>query len=364
MRIMFFHSSMQAGGAERMISALANYYAERDITVAILVIDDLPSDYPLHDKIRFINLFRRRKSKNIVRAIKNNLRLIKLCRKTLREERPDCIICFGINTLVFALLAKGFMNIKIIGSERTNPNYDKNGFWKKMKIFASPFADGYIFQTNAVKDFYPVAVRRKSEIIPNGLFMDYTQIDIIPISKRNPSSMCAVGRLEYVKGYDTLIRAFAIFVRRFPTYELTIYGEGCERIGLETLIRDLDLEGKVILAGRVENILEEISKHKVFVLSSRFEGMPNALIEGMACGCACISTDCNFGPRELISDGESGILVAVEDINAMAGALEQLASDDYLLQKLANNAVKIGKTHSIERIAEKYLTYIRTVVQQ
>ena len=364
MNIMFLHSSMQAGGAERMISALANHYAEQGIEVSIAVIDDLPSFYPLHPKVQLLNLWKFQKSGNIWQALKNNLTLISRTRQTFKEIHPDCIICFGINSLVHALVANIFLQFKVIGSERNNPGYDNKGFWNSMKRIATPFADGYIFQTIGARKYYPRIVQKNSEVIPNGIYIENMLADIVPLGERIPDSICAVGRLHYQKDYDNLLNAFAGFLKNFPSYTLVIFGEGGERGRLEKLIHDLELQAKVILAGRISNIAEEISQRKIYILSSRFEGMPNALMEGMACGCACISTDCDYGPRELISDGENGLLVPIEDPAALAAAMQKLATDSDLLEKIARNAVNIRQTHSIEQVADSYLEYIKTIIQK
>lgn len=364
MKIMFLYSSMRAGGAERMISGLANYYTQQGIDVIIAVIDDLPSFYPLDPNVKLISLGGYHKSANIWQAIKNNIRLIRATRGTFKTEKPDCTVCFAINNLVYGLLAKGWLKTKVIGSERNNPNYGKNRFWREMQKIAAPWADGFVFQTNGAKMCYPQSVQKNSEVIANGIFIDDLNANILPLSERIPDSICAVGRLHHQKGYDLLIKAFAKFLPTKPSYTLTIYGEGPERRKLEDLIHNLGLNGKVILAGKISNVLEEISKKKIYVLSSRYEGMPNALIEGMASGCACISTDCDFGPRELIIDGINGILVPVEDIDAMATALQKLAKDSGLCEKTAQNAVTIRITHSIDQIAEHYLAYILQTIEK
>lgn len=361
MKIMFLYASMGAGGAERMISALANYYARKDMEVSIAVIDNHPSFYPLHPKVQLLNLHELQRSRNIKEAIKNNIRLVKVIRRSFKEVRPDCVVCFGINYLLYALMARCCLNIKVVGSERNNPYYNESGFWYRMKKIVSPWADGYIFQTNGARLYYPQSVRRKSRVIPNGIFIDSTA-GIVPLTERVKNSICAVGRLHRQKGFDLLIRAFSIFEPTNPGYKLTIYGEGSERSNLADLIDELDLGQKVELAGNISNVQDEIARQQIYILSSRYEGMPNALMEAMACGCACIAADCDFGPGELIEHGENGLLVPVLDIKAMAASMQQLAQDPVLLEKIAQKAVNIRATHSIDNIAEKYLAYLADIV--
>lgn len=362
MKIMFFYSSMMAGGAERMISALANCYAKQEIEVSIAVINNNFSFYPLNPQVSLLKIGDSKNSQNLYQAIKNNLEIILSTRQALKEVKPDCVICFGINYVVYSLVAKIFLNIKVIGSERSNPYSSPKGFWDNIKKFVSPLADGYIFQTNGAKRYYPRSVQKKCEVIQNGILIDSLPADIVPLNERIQNSICAVGRLAAVKDFDKLIFAFAQFLKMHPSYTLTIYGEGEDRGKLEELINNLHLYEKVFLAGRISNILEEVSKREIFILSSRYEGMPNALIEGLACGCGCIATDCDFGPSELIQDGKNGLLVPVGDIDAMTSAMQKLASNRPLLEKIAKNALNIRNTHSMEKIAKRYLDYIiRTV---
>ncbi len=361
MKLMFFYSSMMAGGAERMISALANRYVQLNIDVSIVVIDDRPSFYELDPKIKYINLYRLQKSRNKAQALRNGLKLIRLTRKAFSEVNPDCVLCFGTNYLSYALLARGSSKIKIIGSERNNPQKTQKGFWGRIRKFISLFSDGFIFQTDGAKDCYPQIVRQKSAVIPNGLFVDNMRPPI-PYCARRPNSICAVGRLHHQKGYDILLKAFAQFIKTRSSYTLTIVGEGNERTRLEGLIDELGLKGRVDLVGRKPDVIDIISDMQIYVLASRYEGMPNSLLEGMASGCACISTDCDFGPRELIIDGKNGLLVPVEDTTALAIALDTLAKDHVLSVKISQNAAAIRYSHSIQNIANQYLEYVVKVV--
>lgn len=361
MKLMFFYSSMLAGGAERMISALANYYAQHNIDITVAVMDHRPSFYQLDPRIQFMNLYRLNKSKNRLQALRNGLKIIRITRRAFKEIEPECVVCFGTNYLLYAVIARFFLNIKIIGSERNNPNRNHYNFWDRVRKFVALFADGFIFQTNGAKNYYPKTVQANSVIVPNGVFIDKSA-DLVGYNDRIPNSICAVGRLHYQKGYDILLEAFSMFSQHHPAYTLKIFGEGNERERLQDLITTLGLEGKVILAGRITNVIETLSQMQIYILSSRFEGMPNALMEGMAVGCACISTDCDFGPRELIRDGENGLMVPAEQPALLARAMEKLAADPVLCEKLSRNAVNIRTTHSIENIAEKYLSYIAQIV--
>jgi len=364
LKIMFYYASMHLGGAERIIATLANNFVARGDEVAVMVNDSLPTGYPLDRRVRFINQNAESDSHGMLDAIRHNLRRVILTRKYFREIRPDVVLCFAINNLTFTVLARPGLGIKAIGSDRNNPNYSEYGVWDKVRNHIAPRAEGFIFQTQAARNYYPHSVQERSVVIPNGIAPEELSAQVDPLDQRIPGSICAVGRLEQQKGFDTLIRAFAIFLEKNPGYTLTIFGEGTERQKLEAMIAGLGLTSQVILAGRISNVFEELSRREIFVLSSRFEGMPNALMEGMACGCACISTDCDFGPGELIQDGLNGLLIPVDDQAAMAAAMERLARDTVFAQNLAQNALKIRETHSMENMAGRFYDYITAIWRQ
>ena len=222
--------------------------------------------------------------------------------------------------------------------------------------------DGFVFQTKRVSLCYSEKLRKKGAVIHNGVFSEILPEKITEFADRKHNDICAVGRLDGQKGYDILLDAFAGFSEKHPGYHLHIYGEGPRKKELLTAIDKLELTDKVTMHGSVPNVMFTVENMGMFVLASRFEGMPNALMEAMACGLPCISTDCDFGPSELIQDGENGLLVPVGDAEALCVAMERIAEDPALAEKLSQNSRKIRQDHSGEEIAEQYHTYIQKVL--
>jgi len=175
-------------------------------------------------------------------------------------------------------------------------------------------------------------------------------------------SIVAVGRLHQQKGFDVLIEAFSKCVRKHPGWRLVIFGEGPEREMLESLVSRLGLEGKVSLPGRVRNPERVIGAAEIFVLSSRYEGFPNALLEAMTCGLPVIATDCHSGPAEIIRDGEDGLLVPVEDSGTISGVLIRLMDDPDERNRLGGNARTSVERFSLPNVMEKWEDLIRRVV--
>ena len=149
----------------------------------------------------------------------------------------------------------------------------------------------------------------------------------------------AVGRLVPQKGFDTLIRAFAASAASAQGWQLRIFGDGHERSTLAALIEELNLTDEVTLCGITQDPSIALNNAKMFILPSRYEGFPNALLEGMAMACACIATDCNSGPSDIIQHQKNGLLTPVDDAHALAAAIDNLASDDALARQFANAAI-------------------------
>lgn len=365
MNIMFYYGTLYMGGAERVISSLANNFVKRGDKVSIMVTDSLPAGYELDPGVRFINQNAEASSTGIIDAVRNNIRQMKITRKYLLEINPDVVFCFGINNLTLCLLAGFGMNMKIISSERSNPYHADDGrFWTMMKQIISPFADGYVFSTEGARNYYPKRTQRKSTVIPNGIFADTIPDTVEPLGKRKGRVVCSSGRLHPVKGFDILIRAFAMFHEDFPEYSLHIYGEGEEREALEKLVCQLSLEDSVFLEGHVTDIPRKLCENYIYGLASLHEGMPNALIEAMSCGLPCVAANCDFGPGELIKDGENGLLVPVGDVEAMAKAMGRIAGDVIFAEKLAENARNIYQTHSAEKISNQFHDYIISILEK
>lgn len=363
MKILFYHYSMQTGGAERAIALLSNYAVRQGDEVTILTKDNAPSFYTLDPRIRLIHLNTACSSANKVEAIKNNLYGLARLKSALRSCKPDVVICFGAvsNSLFQAWLVKE-RRCKLIGSERANPLEWPKSIWLKLTPWISTKCDGFIFQTTGVRDLYPVKTQEVSIVLQNSI--DTTAFEQAEFPWDARAGICAVGRLDSVKCFDDLLRAFAIVHQRFPEAHLDLYGDGPERARLQELANALDLGTAVIFRGSNQKIISEYARHKLFIMTSRSEGMPTVLLEALASGCACVSTDCDFGPSDLIRDGENGFLVPVHDIDAAADRLCRLLEDDVLSRRFGEAAKSIRETNSVEKIGDAFRTYVRRIIDE
>ncbi|MEH1970545.1 glycosyltransferase family 4 protein [Nostoc sp.] len=364
MKITLVIHSLTYGGAERVMSIMANYWAAKGWQITILTFDEnkIPQ-FDLDSRVVYTPLGIASKSPNVVIGIWNNLKRIGILRNAIINNNPDAVISFTSKINAIALLATRWLNIPVVVSERSNPvKSSLGGNWKQLRQQTYPFADRIVFQTKRARDYFPSKLHTNSCIIPN-------MVVLPPIEKQlsdkvlRERSLIAMGRFVPEKGFDLLLQAFAQLKDRYPEWTLTILGDGTLRPELEALGNQLGLSDRVHFPGMVKNNYDFLQQAEIFIMSSRFEGFPNALCEAMACGLPVISTDCPSGPREIIRDGIDGILVPNEDVSALAAAMERLMSDEKERKSLAVRAPEIIERFSVEKIMsiwEKLLAEVIT----
>lgn len=356
-KICFVMNSMDAGGAERVVALLANSFDNRGYKVSLVVTSNKDSFYKLNEGIKYSKLNLTSEKCSLFKRIQTNiLEIIRLV-KYFRRENPDVVISFirNVPTIISAKLA----NKKVIISERNNPYYDPpNKVWRILRKFFYPLADGIVFQTNNVKNYFSKRIRQKSCVIPNPLNENIPQLSSNP----RKNIIVNVGRLAKQKDQKTLILAFNIVNKKFPDYKLIIYGEGPLREELNSLIANLGLKNNVLLYGKEKDIYNKIKDAKVFVLSSIYEGYPNALIEAMALGIPVVSTNCDFGPSEIIKNGINGFLVEVGDYQGLANKILTILENEKLSNEFSGNSYKIRQLLSIDEITNKWESYIMSVI--
>lgn len=366
MKIVFVIPTLTSGGSERVISTMANFWAEKGHSISIIALDEDQNKpfYPLDENIRYIPLNLFIKPKNYIKKLFVTLQQIRTIRKCISSLKPAVVISFLDITNLLTINATFFLNVKVIVSERSNLRMSTiNPILKNLnkKIFYR-FADKIIVQTSSVKDLYSKSLQEKIEVIPNPVREPEDFYKATADNFRN-KKIINVGRLEYVKGQDNLIKAFTKLHKKYPDWSLIIVGEGGERENLQNIINKYEVSQSVQLVGRLDNIYSILSESSILAQTSRFEGFPNALCEAMACGLPVISTNCNFGPNEIIKDNVNGKLVPVDDVDALTLALDELIQNPRLCLQLGNNARNIVNKYSISKIMDKWESVIFHTVQ-
>lgn len=353
MKIGFLIYSLGGGGTERILTELCNEFIVQGHEIRVFLYDNKNIAYPIHPNVRIINCSGENPRENKGYLV----RLIKL-RRLIKAEKPQILFAFSVSMIGLARLSTLGIKMKIVGSERANP-YCHSIKNKCIIRFLTPLCDGMVFQTSGAQRYYPRSVREKSTIIPNPV----SEMEIkSPVLNKPIQDFCSVGRLHTDKDFKTLINAFKKLSSIYRTCSLTIFGDGILKEELEKYVNGLGLSEKIIFAGFDKNLLLTLKKYDAFVFSSRAEGMPNALMEAMSIGLPCISTDCQFGPNELIKNGQNGFLVPVGDENILANKMCWLIENPEKAYQIGRRASDIQRTHSKRIIFKMYLDYLETVV--
>ena len=363
MKILFFTMSMNKGGAERVISILCNNGLGMDNEMHILTCLKGDSQYPLKDDVirheGFLTLqeFREQGKKKTLPVFYSEYK------KAVEQIDPDIVIAFLPEPCFIAGLCKRKVGKVLIGSERGNPYFQyRSPVYKRLVSWLYPKSDGFVFQTEGARAYFGRKLQNKSVVIGNPVSIP----DLFrQLPERREKEIVSVGRFTTEKNYPLLLKAFQKVAERANDFILKIYGKVDERLKLEKLCKELGIADKVLFMGQVDDILDRIRNASVFVLSSISEGMPNALLEAMAIGLPVVATDCpSGGPRQLICDGENGLLVSNNDVDALASAILKIIRDDNLSRKLSENAVKIVDEYSEEKICNQWKEYIDKVLKE
>lgn len=359
MKILFFIHSLSSGGAERVTVNLANYWVNKGWDVGIITLASQSLDfYILHYNVRRIALNLAGESPNPFYGAIANLKRLVAIRKVLKAERPD--VAIGMMTIASVLLGLATLGLKgvvTVGSERIYPPMSPVGLlWSALRRLAYPRLDAVVTQTRESAQWIARNTgARLVEVIPNPIPWPFPshppRLDPENFLAKDQRLLLGVGRLTEQKGFDLLVEAFARLALRFPEWVLVILGEGPLRRELEGQVMAHGLQNRVILPGVAGNIGEWYTRADIYVMSSRFEGFPNTLLEALAHGTPAVSFDCPTGPSDIIRHGIDGLLVPNGDVDALTEALSQSMGDEAMRRRFAQNAVEAGERFSIENIA-------------
>lgn len=365
--------SLDGGGAEWTAARMASHWAEAGHSVTLITLDSAGADrYCLSAKVERRALDVMGLSSNPLAAIRNNFRRIRALHRAIADVKPDHVISLTDKTNVLTLAACRKLAVPVIVAERIDPRYHSIGrVWSYLRERFYPQAAAVVVQTEGIREAVrPLAPSRPVYVIPNVVEKPGPKKGTSLISQEGPEGVSqksvmspfsgtfwvperrrvlGMGRLAGQKGFDLLIRAFAQTADRRPKWDLVIMGEGPERSALEQLVEQLGLVDRVFLPGWIENPDEALESADLFVLSSRYEGFPNALLEAMAAGLPVISFDCPSGPYEIIRDGYDGLLVRNGSVEWLAAAMDRLMRDETARRLLGEKGPEVLWRFSPER---------------
>ena len=367
MKVCFFMYDLGSGGAERTVAYLANYAVNNGYDIDVVLYSDEPVFYELDKRVNVVRLGnhgalatkKRNFFQKLFRYMKNYKYVSSAFKKYVDENNPDVVVSMLFHSIIYTL--KGCKNrVPIIASERSNPKWVKSTLLKKIRNYTFGKASGVIFQTERASEYFSKKINNKKVVIPNAVGNPVVE-KVIYDEKKTTNKIGAVGSLREQKDYPTMIDAFSVFHKKHNDFTLEIYGEGIDRKKLEKQIADLGLSGSIILKGNDPEALKRIIDAKCYVMTSICEGMPNSLMEAMAVGMPCVSTDCECGPAELMENEKSGLLVPIQDVQAVADAMCKMVEDRKFALACGKEARRLKETNSVEIISKRYFEYFESI---
>ncbi|MCR4754417.1 MAG: glycosyltransferase [Lachnospiraceae bacterium] len=404
-RIAFYIGDLSKGGAEHVIRNLAEYFNSMGVDTYMVTKLKGEDEYKLSDGItRIIADISSEEEKGRVYNLYARIRKL---RRIWKEIRPDIIVSFIRKNNLMALASARSLKIPVVVSVRSDPAREFGSDMVRRLSFALfRKAAGIVVLTNDAKEYFPPSLQDKCIVMPNAI--DEKFVDVIEGKKnwygiegegladgsedavslmyaKRRHEIITVGRIDDNKNQRMLVDAFTMVADKHPDWTLHIYGDGEGRMDLVEYVIGLDkklaAEGKykpgsrddngnytnisdrIIFHGVTDNVASVMAGRAIFVLPSKQEGMPNALIEAMVMGMACISTDCPCGgPAELIKDGVNGLLVQVTDVSTMADDLDNLMSDDELRMMLGTQASKLIEKVHPDIVCRQWKEYLEGLI--
>jgi len=358
--VLFISSSISFGGASKMLCFVADSLVERGHNVVVVNLKSTQNvtdfERKLNDKVQVYTVppMPRGKGKNSWR--------IRFIKNIAKEQKTDVIVGFTSFPNMYATIVGKMLRIPSIMSERADPTRTNDGSFKsKIAKWIINRATGGVFQTKGAQAYYGRGLRRRCVVIPNPIFLD-GDVPNVPFEERE-KSVVSVGRLEFLqKRPDVMLEAFQIFWRSHPEYVLKIYGRGPDEEAIKQMANEMGLGDAVRFMGLTTRPMEDVAKDGMFILTSDYEGISNALLEAMAVGLPCVSTDHSpGGARLLIQDRENGLLAPTGDVEKLAAALSEFADNPALAKKCGENARDVVNRFEPNGIVDMWEEYIEKI---
>lgn len=351
--------TLSAGGAERVLSVLSTPFADAyDEVQYVMWLDNKYPDifYDIDSRIKVVRISKESNSTKIWRQML-------WYRSYIKKEKPDVVVSFMVMICFTVTISLLFSGIVQVVAERNDPRFFKNKLLRALinLSYYSPDVHGIILQSKQNQDYFSKSkLYRKTSIIYNPISIESSKVGCA-ICVQKEKTIVSVGRLTTQKQQGVLLDAFAIFHKLHPAYKLIIYGDGEERNHLLEKAKNLGIDKFFYLPGRVSNIVDSIKSADVFVLTSDYEGMSNALIEAMCLGLPCVSTKVS-GATDLIEDGQNGFLVDLRDSVGIANRIDNIVTDSDLREKLSRNATFVYNKLDKETVCSHWLLYLHDII--
>ena len=378
MKIMYIFSELTIkGGTDKVLSDKANYLVEHGYDVTIVTEAQMGREptFPLSSKVKLIDIgldFNKQYSQSFIHRAYTYYKFIHIYKKKLRDiitkEKPSIVITTMARSLDF-ITNYNDSSVKI-GEAHTTKNHlrnlhlmeEKGGYFKYIARFirkrqtsnARKLSALVLLTPEDAKDWEGIT---KTYVIPNS-------IKHIPkeSSKLTNKKAIIVGRYNDAKGYEYLIEAWKIVNKKHPDWIIDIYGSGELHDSVEIWINEARLQGNMIMHEPTNTIMDKYLDSSICVVSSRYEGFSMALLEAMSCGVPCVSFDCPFGPRNIIKNGEDGLLVEHLNSQALADGICKLIENTEFRKQLGEKAKANIRRFSQDIIMKKWTNLFNSLV--
>ena len=365
MKILLTITTVGAGGAKRVLTLLADALVARGHEVTLMTLDSRGNDFfSVSPGVQRIALGLHQPSRTWLTRWYGNVRKVGAMRSAIERICPDAVVSFLTEVNILAIIACAGRCTPVLVSERVDPRTHRMTRLRDwLRWFTYRRAAGLVVQTRAVAEWMSAsrAGLPPVTVIPNPVLPPCAPATRVPQGSR--PYLLAAGRLTWQKGFDVLIRALALLVGQGVDLDLVIAGEGWgEERALQELAVELAVSERVRFLGRVTDLSAWLADAFAFVLSSRYEGFPNVLLEALASGTATIATDCPSGPREILEPGGLGMLVPCEDPAAIAAAVTSLQTDAALRNRLRERGPAVLERFGLDAVTGAWESLLRRVV--
>ena len=351
--ICFLNGNMsKSGGTERVTAIIANELSKRKENYKIHILSIMNSSgksfYDLDENIEFSSIF----NKDDVNFKINYFKVVCTIRKYIKNNNIDILIDVDVMSDIFSIPAKIFTKTKLISWEHFNCN-ENNGHKLRgiSRLLASKFSDYIVTLTEKDMNNYINKFKIKNKI-------QYIYNPIIYFAKEKcnikSKTIISVGNLTYQKGIDMICDIAKVILSENKEWNWIILGEGSERNLLEKKIKEYKLENKLILKGNVRDVENYYKNSSIYIMTSRYEGLPMVLLEAKSFALPIISFDCETGPSEIVSDGVNGYLVEPNNIEDMIFKANTLIKNDLKRSEFSKNSKRGLEKFDLSQIINKW----------
>jgi GalNAc-alpha-(1->4)-GalNAc-alpha-(1->3)-diNAcBac-PP-undecaprenol alpha-1,4-N-acetyl-D-galactosaminyltransferase len=349
MKIALITTSVTEGGAQRVAATLANSWTRAGHVVQVVTFEPpgTPPDFALFDNVSLIQLDLMGHSETLLQSTGKNLHRVRVLRKHLRNYSPDVVVALMTGPNILAILAGIGRPWPTIISERVHPG-----------LYA--YAEAVVVQSTDIAAWFKTTLQLEAIIIPNPIDLESFRVPL-PVFPKAKYRAMAAGRLDPQKGYDLLVNAFAQVASANPDWDLVIYGRGNERASLERLIAAHGLQNRIQLAGATFDIAKAYAEADLFVHPARYEGYPNVIQEALAAGRPVVASDCPGATRDLLADGQCGVLVKNDNVEALKDALAMILPDAKRRAALTKAGQVAVAAFDADRVANRWISLVHDV---